>query len=93
LRIRSRYFTFYNSSGMGLVILNENLVFDPLVWRPLSVTGAILFPNENEPSFHQMTIDRIDNGEYVLQNTQFSDDPSAASFKMPGMVSFAIINF
>jgi len=78
---------------MGLVILNENLVFDPLVWRPLSVTGAILFPNENEPSFHQMTIDRIDNGEYVLQNTQFSDDPSAASFKMPGMVSFAIINF
>jgi hypothetical protein len=34
-----------------LVLLNENFVF----FRPLTVTGAILFKNKSEPDFHQMT--------------------------------------
>ncbi|CBY15691.1 unnamed protein product [Oikopleura dioica] len=54
--------------------LNENFVFT----RPLTVTGVILFRNEMNPTFHQMTLDRIENGEYVLQNTQFSDEHPAA---------------
>ncbi|CBY11880.1 unnamed protein product [Oikopleura dioica] len=60
------------------VMLNENYVFS----RPLSVTGAYFLPNRRidgidyaeEVFFHQMTLDRIENGEYVLQNTQFSVD-------------------
>ncbi|CBY11882.1 unnamed protein product [Oikopleura dioica] len=58
------------------VLLNENYVFS----RPLSVTGAYFLPTRRidgidypeEVFFHQMTLDRIENGEYVLQNTQFS---------------------
>ncbi|CBY40044.1 unnamed protein product, partial [Oikopleura dioica] len=57
------------------VMLNENFVFS----RPLSVTGAYFLPTRRidgidypEVFFHQMTLDRIENGEYVLQNTQFS---------------------
>ena len=57
-------------------MLNENFVFS----RPLSVTGAYFLPTRRidgidyaeEVFFHQMTLDRIENGEYVLQNTQFS---------------------
>ncbi|CBY19293.1 unnamed protein product [Oikopleura dioica] len=60
------------------VMLNENFVFS----RPLSVTGAYFLPTRRidgidfaeEVFFHQMTLDRIENGEYVLQNTQFSVD-------------------
>ncbi|CBY36229.1 unnamed protein product [Oikopleura dioica] len=55
------------------VFLNENFVFT----RPLTVTGVILFQNEMNPTFHQMTLDRIENGEYILQNTQFSDEHPA----------------
>ncbi|CBY22417.1 unnamed protein product [Oikopleura dioica] len=51
------------------VILHENFVFS----RPLSVTGAYLLQS-GEVLFHQMTLDRIENHEYVLQNNQFSDD-------------------
>ncbi|CBY42197.1 unnamed protein product [Oikopleura dioica] len=60
----------------GKVMLNENFVFS----RPLSVTGAYFLPTRRidgidypeEVFFHQMTLDRIENGEYVLQNTQLS---------------------
>ncbi|CBY34125.1 unnamed protein product [Oikopleura dioica] len=51
------------------VLLHENFVFS----RPLTVTGAFLLPN-GEILFHQMTLDRIENNEYVLQNNQFSVD-------------------
>ncbi|CBY14731.1 unnamed protein product [Oikopleura dioica] len=51
------------------VILHENFVFS----RPLTVTGAYLLPS-GEVLFHQMTLDRIENNEYVLQNNQFSVD-------------------
>ena len=64
------------------MILNENFVFS----RPLTVTGAILYQNESDPVFHQMTLDRIENGEYILQNTQFSADLDA------GMVLFIFSN-
>ncbi|CBY13196.1 unnamed protein product, partial [Oikopleura dioica] len=58
------------------IMLNENFVFS----RPLSVTGAYFLPTRRidgidypeEVFFHQMTLDRIENGEYILQNTQFS---------------------
>ncbi|CBY15881.1 unnamed protein product [Oikopleura dioica] len=49
------------------VILHENFIFS----RPLTVTGAYLLPND-EVFFHQMTLDRIENNEYVLQNNHFS---------------------
>jgi len=60
------------------VMLNENFVFS----RPLSVTGAYFLPTRRidgidfaeEVFFHQMTLDRIENGEYILQNTQFSEN-------------------
>jgi hypothetical protein len=58
-----------------LVLLNENFVFS----RPLTVTGAILYKNKREPVFHQMTLDRIENRKYVLQNTQFSDQSTTDS--------------
>ncbi|CBY11139.1 unnamed protein product [Oikopleura dioica] len=58
------------------VLLNENFSFT----RPLTVTGAILFPNKIEPTFHQMTLVKIDNGEYVLENTQISDDHPAGKY-------------
>ncbi|CBY15893.1 unnamed protein product, partial [Oikopleura dioica] len=62
------------------VLLHENFVFS----RPLSVTGAIIIPHKiidgidypEKVFFHQMTLDRIENGEYVLQNNQFSDKSS-----------------
>ena len=64
-------------------MLNENFVFS----RPLSVTGAYFLPTRRidgidyaeEVFFHQMTLDRIENGEYVLQNNEISVDA-------PGMV-------
>ena len=76
MRIRKRLFSVYNFSKTILVLLNENYVFS----RPLSVTGAYFLPTRRidgidyaeEVFFHQMTLDRIENGEYVLQNTQFS---------------------
>ncbi|CBY37225.1 unnamed protein product [Oikopleura dioica] len=52
------------------VLLNENFIFT----RPLTVTGFILFPNKIEPTVHQMTLVRIDNGEYVLENNQITED-------------------
>jgi len=51
------------------VLLHENFVFS----RPLTVTGAYLLSN-GEVLFHQMTLDRIENNEYVLQNNHFSVD-------------------
>ena len=65
------------------MFLNENFIFS----RPLSVTGAYFIPartidgvfyNE-EVFFHQMTLDRIENGEYILQNSEIS-------FDAPGLV-------
>ncbi|CBY13458.1 unnamed protein product [Oikopleura dioica] len=67
-------FQFETFQKTILVFLNENFVFT----RPLTVTGVILFQNEMNPHFHQMTLDRIENGEYVLQNTQFSVEHPAA---------------
>jgi len=66
-------------------MLNENFVFS----RPLSVTGAYFLPTRRidgidypeELFFHQMTLDRIENGEYILQNTQFTDQSSTSSGK------------
>jgi len=68
-------------------MLNENFVFS----RPLSVTGAFFLPTRRidgidypeEVFFHQMTLDRIKNGEYVLQNNQIS-------FDAPGLFFFLI---
>ena len=60
---------------MILVLLHENFVFS----RPLTVTGAYLLPN-GEVFFHQMTLDRIENNEYVLQNNQFSVDHPPGKF-------------
>ena len=65
------------------MFLNENFVFS----RPLTVTGAYFIPArtidgvfyDEEVFFHQMTLDRIENGEYVLQNSEISVDA-------PGMV-------
>jgi len=52
--------------------------------RPLTVTGAYLFPEEIEDGnfypaevfFHQMVLDRVDEStdEYVVQNTDFDLD-------------------
>ncbi|CBY36760.1 unnamed protein product [Oikopleura dioica] len=61
------------------VTLNENFVFS----RPLTVTGAYFIPartidgvfyNE-EVFFHQMTLDRIENNTFILQNTDFNQSP------------------
>ncbi|CBY43091.1 unnamed protein product, partial [Oikopleura dioica] len=62
------------------ILLHKNFVFS----RPLTVTGAIIIPHKRIDGidypeklfFHQMTLDRIENGEYVLQNNQFSDPSS-----------------
>ena len=59
-----------------LVLLNENFIFS----RPLTVTGAYLLPASTidgmdyaeEVFFHQMTLDSIENDEYVLQNSEIS---------------------
>jgi len=69
-----------------LVLLHENFVFS----RPLTVTGAIIVPHKiidgvdypEKVFFHQMTLDRIENGEYVLQNNQFSDHSSTGTFNL-----------
>ena len=53
-----------------LVTLNEKFVFT----RPATVTGAYLFPS-GEIIFHQMTLDRIENNQYILQNTDFNHSP------------------
>ncbi|CBY34846.1 unnamed protein product [Oikopleura dioica] len=62
------------------ILLHKNFVFS----RPLTVTGAIIIPHKRIDGidypeklfFHQMTLDRIENGEYVLQNNQFTDHSS-----------------
>ena len=41
--------------------------------RPVTVTGAFVFADRTI-GYHQMTIDRVENDEFVLQNTQFSFD-------------------
>ena len=41
--------------------------------RPLTVTAAYLKPNR-DLIFHQMILDRVENDEYVLQNTLFSSE-------------------
>jgi len=51
------------------VILHKNFKFS----RPLTVTGAYLYPN-GEIVFHQMTLDRVKKRNYVLQNTMMSID-------------------
>ena len=63
--------------------------------RPLTVTGACFLPARTIDgqfvpegvAFHQMTLDRIEKGEYVLQNTQFSTDSDS------GMVLLLIFYF
>ncbi|CBY15344.1 unnamed protein product [Oikopleura dioica] len=61
------------------VTLNQNFVFS----RPLTVTGAYFIPartingvfyNE-EVVFHQMTLDKIENNTFILQNTDFNHSP------------------
>ncbi|CBY14812.1 unnamed protein product [Oikopleura dioica] len=52
------------------VTLNQNFVFS----RPLTVTGAYLF-STGELVFHQMTVDRIENNTFILQNTDFNHSP------------------
>ncbi|CBY12806.1 unnamed protein product [Oikopleura dioica] len=62
------------------ILLHKNFVCS----RPLTVTGAIIIPYKRIDGidypeklfFHQMTLDRIENGEYVLQNNQFTDQSS-----------------
>ncbi|CBY36763.1 unnamed protein product [Oikopleura dioica] len=61
------------------VTLNQNFVFS----RPLTVTGAYFLPARtidgvfyNEKVvFHQMTLDRIENNTFILQNTDFNHSP------------------
>ncbi|CBY13806.1 unnamed protein product [Oikopleura dioica] len=61
------------------VTLNQNFVFS----RPLTVTGAYFLPARtidgvfyNEKVvFHQMTLDRIENNTFILQNTDFDHSP------------------
>ena len=50
------------------VTLNENFKFT----RPATVTGAYL-PSSGDLFFHQMTLDRVENGDYILQNSDFAD--------------------
>ena len=52
-----------------LETLNRTFFFT----RPLSVTGAYLLPDDSI-IFHQMILDRVENDEYVLQNTMLSMD-------------------
>ncbi|CAG5078252.1 Oidioi.mRNA.OKI2018_I69.PAR.g8942.t1.cds [Oikopleura dioica] len=47
--------------------------------RPVTVTAAIISHPDHEfrngkPHYHQMTMDRIEKNEYVLQNNQLSYD-------------------
>ncbi|CBY10809.1 unnamed protein product [Oikopleura dioica] len=57
------------------VTLNQNFVFS----RPLTVTGANLF-SSGELVFHQMTLDRIENNTFIIQNTDFNHSPVSVSF-------------
>ncbi|CAG5104443.1 Oidioi.mRNA.OKI2018_I69.chr1.g1256.t1.cds [Oikopleura dioica] len=59
------------------VILHQGFIFT----RPLTATGVLLHINEEnkeEVFFHQMTIDRVEDGLYILQNTQFSTESPKA---------------
>ena len=66
------------------MILNQNFVFS----RPLTVTGAYFRPDrtidgifyEKEVIFHQMTLDRIENNTFILQNTDFDHSPVSVLF-------------
>ena len=74
-----------------LEFLNENFNFT----RPLTITGAYLFPKRlidgvmhpEEVIFHQMVLDHIDNpddndkAEYVIANTSFAE--CGAAIKIP----------
>ncbi|CBY20715.1 unnamed protein product [Oikopleura dioica] len=59
------------------VILNKNFIFS----RPLTVTGAYLV-SKGLIKFHQMTLDRIEECNYVLQNTMLSIDAPILRIKM-----------
>ena len=63
-----RYSTLQNSHSILLVTINEKFVFT----RPATVTGAFLH-SSGGVAFHQMTLDHVENDEYVLQNTDFKD--------------------
>ena len=59
-----------------LVHLHDKFLFS----RPLAVIGAYIFP-DRKMIFHQMTLDRIEKDEYVLQNTKLSMDASVLRIK------------
>lgn len=59
------------------MILNKNFIFS----RPLTVTGAYLV-SKGLIKFHQMTLDRIEECNYVLQNTMLSIDAPFLRIKM-----------
>ena len=58
------------------MLLHEALILS----RPLTVTGAFL-PETGGVFFHQMVIDRIENSEYILQNTAL--DHSGSQIRIP----------
>ena len=41
--------------------------------RPLTVTGAIYDEKKDKVFFHQMVVDKIEQKQYVLQNTDFKN--------------------
>ena len=45
--------------------------------RPLTVTAAYIKP-DGELIYHQMILDRVENDEYILQNTLFSNEISSS---------------
>ena len=53
-----------------LVLLNKNFIFS----HEMTVIGAILLKNKSEPEFHEMKLIRIENGEYVLNNCNHSEN-------------------
>ena len=59
------------------MILNKNFIFS----RPLTVTGAYLV-SKGLIKFHQMTLDRIEKCDYVLQNTMMSIDAPVLRIKL-----------
>ena len=65
------------------VTLNEKFVFT----RPASVTGAFLH-SSGEIAFHQMTLDRVENDEYVLQNSDFKDHSPGKQFTLKLNITF-----
>ena len=54
------------------VTLNKNFKFK----RPVTLTGAYLKP-DGKVFFHQMVLDRIENEEFIIQNTQFTASAEA----------------